>query len=84
MNRAQRADTPSVDLLRLYAAKETTDWKVSRAVGNVRNNRPGLLKPIEGVVRGFLDSPPLRETAFAIGARHATAIAKILAFAGAV
>jgi putative SOS response-associated peptidase YedK len=35
-----------VDLLRPYPANEMKAWKVSRAVGNVRNNSPGLIVPI--------------------------------------
>jgi putative SOS response-associated peptidase YedK len=31
-----------VDLLRPYPAEEMTAWKVSAAVGNVRNNEPSL------------------------------------------
>ena len=35
-----------VDLLRPYPAEEMKAWKVSRAVGNVRNNSPGLIAPM--------------------------------------
>ena len=35
-----------VDLLRPYPAEEMTAWKVSRAVGDVRNNSPGLIVPV--------------------------------------
>jgi len=35
-----------VDLLRPYPADEMKAWKVSRSVGNVRNNRPELVEPI--------------------------------------
>jgi putative SOS response-associated peptidase YedK len=35
-----------VDLLRPYPAEEMKAWPVSRDVGNVRNNRPELIKPI--------------------------------------
>ena len=35
-----------VDLLRPYPAEEMKAWKVSRAVGNVRNNSPRLIAPI--------------------------------------
>jgi putative SOS response-associated peptidase YedK len=35
-----------VDLLRPYPADEMKAWKVSRAVGNVRNNSPGLIMPV--------------------------------------
>ena len=37
---------PPVDLLRPYPAEEMTAWKVSSAVGSVRNNRPELVEPI--------------------------------------
>jgi putative SOS response-associated peptidase YedK len=35
-----------VDLLRPYPAEEMKAWKVSRAVGNVQNNNPGLIAPV--------------------------------------
>ena len=35
-----------VELLRAYPADEMKAWKVSRAVGNVRNNSPGLIAPV--------------------------------------
>ena len=35
-----------VDLLRPYPAEEMNAWKVGSAVGNVRNNEPGLIVPI--------------------------------------
>ena len=34
-----------VDLLRPYPAEEMTAWKVSSAVGKVRNNDPSLVVP---------------------------------------
>ena len=38
---------PPIDLLRPYPAEEMKAWKVGSAVGNVRNNEPGLITPIE-------------------------------------
>ncbi len=35
-----------VDLLKTFPAEEMKAWKVSRAVGNVRNNSPGLIAPV--------------------------------------
>jgi putative SOS response-associated peptidase YedK len=35
-----------VDLLRPYPAEEMKAWPVSRDVGNVRNNSPGLIVPV--------------------------------------
>ena len=35
-----------VDLLRPYPVDEMKAWKVSRAVGNPRNNSPGLIAPV--------------------------------------
>jgi putative SOS response-associated peptidase YedK len=37
---------PPVDLLRPYDADGMKAWKVSKDVGNVRNNRPELIAPI--------------------------------------
>jgi putative SOS response-associated peptidase YedK len=37
---------PPVDLLCPYPAEQMTAWKVSTAVGNVRNNSPELYQPI--------------------------------------
>ena len=37
---------PPVDLLKPFPAEEMKAWKVSRAVGNVRNNNPGLVEPV--------------------------------------
>jgi putative SOS response-associated peptidase YedK len=34
------------DLLRPFPAEQMTSWKVSSAVGNVRNNNPDLIAPI--------------------------------------
>jgi putative SOS response-associated peptidase YedK len=36
-----------LDLLRPYPAEEMTAWKVSAAIGNVRNNEPSLTERIE-------------------------------------
>jgi putative SOS response-associated peptidase YedK len=36
-----------VDLLRSYPAEEMKAWPVSQDVGNVRNNRPGLVEPVD-------------------------------------
>lgn len=38
---------PPVDLLRPYPAERMTAWSVSDRVGNVRNDEPALLEPIE-------------------------------------
>lgn len=35
-----------IDLLRPYPAEEMKAWKIGSAVGNVRNNEPGLIVPI--------------------------------------
>lgn len=35
-----------IDLLRPYEAAEMKAWKVSRAVGNVRNNEPSLVESV--------------------------------------
>jgi len=38
---------PPVDLLRPYPAERMRAWPVSDRVGNVRNNEPALLEPLE-------------------------------------
>jgi putative SOS response-associated peptidase YedK len=38
-------DRPPIDLLRPYDADMMMAWKVDRAVGNVKNDRPELIKP---------------------------------------
>jgi putative SOS response-associated peptidase YedK len=38
-------DRPPVDLLRPYDADKMTAWKVNKAVGNVKNDSPELIKP---------------------------------------
>jgi putative SOS response-associated peptidase YedK len=38
---------PPIDLLRPYSAELMSAWKIGPDVGNVRNNRPGLIDPIE-------------------------------------
>jgi putative SOS response-associated peptidase YedK len=43
---AQPSQLP-IDLLRPFPGEEMKAWKVSPAVGNVRNNHPGLLIPTE-------------------------------------
>jgi len=43
------------DLLRPYPAEKMRSWKVSHRVGNVRNNDPELLQPLEKVEE--LDEP---------------------------
>lgn len=45
MTPADPAQLP-VDLLRPYPANEMKAWKVSRAVGNTRNNDPSLIVPV--------------------------------------
>jgi putative SOS response-associated peptidase YedK len=36
---------PPVDLLRAFDSDKMTAWKVDKAVGNVKNDRPGLIDP---------------------------------------
>jgi putative SOS response-associated peptidase YedK len=39
------AEHPPIDLLRPYDADKMTAWKVDKAVGNVKNDRPELIDP---------------------------------------
>jgi putative SOS response-associated peptidase YedK len=39
------AERPPIDLLRPYDADKMTAWKVDKAVGNVKNDRPELIEP---------------------------------------
>jgi putative SOS response-associated peptidase YedK len=47
-----------VDLMRPYDVEEMKAWKVSRDVGNVRNNRPELAEPIFSELHGSLCFQP--------------------------
>ena len=38
-------DRPPLDLLRPFDADKMTAWKVDKAVGNVKNDRPELIEP---------------------------------------
>jgi putative SOS response-associated peptidase YedK len=38
-------DRPPIDLLRAFEAEKMTAWKVDKAVGNVKNDRPDLMDP---------------------------------------
>ena len=38
-------DRPPIDLLRPFDAGKMTAWKVDKAVGNVKNDRPELIGP---------------------------------------
>ena len=54
-------DRLPIDLLRPYDADKMTAWKVDKAVGNVKNDRPELIEPAsaapEVVEEGVEDSP---------------------------
>ena len=41
-------DRPPIDLLRPFDADKMTAWKVDKAVGNVKNDSPGLIEPASG------------------------------------
>ena len=45
---ADPAELP-VDLLKPFPAEEMKAWPVSQDAGNVRNNRPELVEPIQSV-----------------------------------
>jgi putative SOS response-associated peptidase YedK len=39
------SDRPPIDMLRPFEADKMTAWKVDKAVGNVKNDRPELIEP---------------------------------------
>ena len=47
LGKDQAAPQLPTDLLRPYPAERMRNWKVSDRVGNVRNNDPELLAPLE-------------------------------------
>ena len=53
-------DRPPIDLLRPFDAEKMTAWKVDKAVGNAKNDRPELIEPAsvapEEVEQGVKDS----------------------------
>jgi hypothetical protein len=55
-------DRPPIDLLRPFDADKMTAWKVDKAVGNVKNDRPELIEPSsaapEGVEEGVKEDSP--------------------------
>ena len=38
-------DRPPIDLLRPFGSEKMTAWKVVKAVGNAKNDRPELIQP---------------------------------------
>jgi hypothetical protein len=54
-------ERPPIDLLRPFDEDKMTAWKVDKAVGNVKNDRPELIEPAsavpEEVEEGVEDSP---------------------------
>lgn len=44
---AAPAAQPPIDLLRTFDSDKMTAWKVDRAVGNVKNDRPELIEPLQ-------------------------------------
>lgn len=51
-------DRPPIDLLRPYDAEKMTAWKVDKAVGNVKNDRPELIEPASATPEWVEDNPP--------------------------
>jgi putative SOS response-associated peptidase YedK len=47
-----------LDLLRPYDADRMTAWKVNKAVGNVKNDRPELIEPALATPETLEDNPP--------------------------
>ena len=54
-------DSLPIDLLRPFDAEKMTAWKVDKAVGNVKNDRPELIEPASAapaeVEEGVEDRP---------------------------
>jgi putative SOS response-associated peptidase YedK len=51
-------ERPSIDLLRPFEGDKMTAWKVDRAVGNVKNDRPALIEPASAAPESAQDSDP--------------------------
>jgi putative SOS response-associated peptidase YedK len=51
-------DRPPIDLLRPFDADKMLAWKVDKAVGNVKNDRPELIEPASAAPESLEDHPP--------------------------
>jgi len=51
-------DRPPIDLLCPFDADKMTAWKVDKAVGNVKNDRPELIEPASAATESVEDNPP--------------------------
>jgi putative SOS response-associated peptidase YedK len=51
-------ERPPIDLLRPCEADKMTAWKVDKAVGNVKNDRPELIEPASAAPESLEDRPP--------------------------
>jgi putative SOS response-associated peptidase YedK len=51
-------ERPPIDLLRPFDADKMTTWRVDKAVGDVKNDRPELIEPASAAPEQFDDRPP--------------------------
>jgi putative SOS response-associated peptidase YedK len=51
-------DRPPIELLRPFEADKMTAWKVDKAVGNVKNDSPDLIKPASATPEPAEDRAP--------------------------
>jgi putative SOS response-associated peptidase YedK len=49
------AERAPIDLLRPYHADKMTAWKVVKAVGNVKNDKPELIEPASATTESSED-----------------------------
>jgi putative SOS response-associated peptidase YedK len=51
-------ERPPLDLLRPFEAEKMTAWKVDKAVGNVKNDRPDLIEPASATPESVENQAP--------------------------
>ena len=63
-------DRPPIDLLRPFDAGKMTAWKVDKAVGNVKNDRPELIEPADDAIFMYADGSVLDKSQMLGGAAN--------------